>query len=364
MKRRAFLAGLLACAGCGSSSELSLSGPSTPDLDRVLDRAFEQVTAPGIIAGVKRGDQLWTAVRGSSEGGKSKPPGLDFHSRIGSITKTITATAILQLVKEALIGLDDPIANWFPGMPDGAQITVRMLGNMSSGIASFTEDADSILPYFADPYRVYDPNLLIANSLALPRLFTPGTHYHYSNTNFLMLGSILEQVRRQPIGQIFQERIFQPLSMTESSYPLTSDLPTPYWHGFTRQGSEEGRLTDSTFWSPTLFGASGQVVSNLADMLIWAKELGTGGLLTPAIQAERLQANPASTADGNSYLFGLAIQNGWLTHAGACPGFIADVAYRPDADISIAVLANSDVLLPIGQGSADFVSRELRMALS
>lgn len=373
MKRRNFLgalAALSAFSGCGEfelpQSLPAISAGELPvaDLERALDEAFQKVTAPGIIAGVKRGAQHWTSLRGSSSRGTSNLPGPLFHSRIGSVTKTVTATAILQLVDEGKLGLDEPIGRWFPAMPDGSQITVRMLGNMSSGIASFTQFAETVLPYFADPFRVWDPADSINFCLAQPRRFAPGTEYHYSNTNFLMLGHIIEQLRQQPIGDAFRDHIFRVLGMQDTSYPLTNDLPQPHWQGYTLQGVTGDQPIDSTSWSPTFFGASGQLVSTVSDLLILARELGTGGLLRLATQLERLKPNTASTVDGDSYLFGLAIHNGWLTHAGASPGFIADVAYLPGSDISIAVMANSDVLLPIGQGSADFVSRSLRLVLA
>ena len=146
---------------------------------------------------------------------------------------------MLQLVDDGLIELDEPIGRWFPDMPDGAAITVRMLGDMSSGI-DYSMDATLSEEYLMAPTKVWAPEELAAAGIALPRKFPPGEGFLYSNTNFVMLGLIIEDVTGKPFGEVLDERILQPLGMTSTTFPDTSERPDPWWHGTTDQGVAGG----------------------------------------------------------------------------------------------------------------------------
>ena len=145
-------------------------------LSTSLDQALSKVETPGVIAAVQVGKgKPWIAVRGVVDTTtNAKVTGLE-HTRIGSLTKTMTGTIILQLVDEKKLSLDDTIDKWFPEAPLGDQITIRDLGMMSSGIESYTNDQSLNAKYFADPSRPWAPEQLVAAGLALPRKFlVPG----------------------------------------------------------------------------------------------------------------------------------------------------------------------------------------------
>lgn len=375
MQRRHFLGGMLALGGlstlgCGSDDTPLINTntpittptpnntPQSPELEAALDTAFASLRFTSVRAAVVRpGLPIWT-------GGRGTPELANPFTRVGSVTKTVTGTAALQLVDDGLISLDQTIEKWFPQLPDASQITIRMLGTMASGIASYTLDSATQTIYFANPSRTWTPLELMEISFALPRLFAPGQGFNYSNTNFIMLGHIVEQETGQTIDQFFRSRIFTPLTMKATSYPYSTEVPAGTWTGRTLQGVSDDTPLDSTHWSPTFGGAAGEILSQLADLVIWARALGEGSLLSAATQAERLKPNPFSVSGDRGYLFGLGNTGGWLNHAGDIPGYNTQVAHHPGRQQTIVVIASSDIPTDSGAAPAVLVYDALREAIT
>jgi D-alanyl-D-alanine carboxypeptidase len=320
-----------------------LGKPTEAKLESALSKAFAKTKAPGVIAGVWVGNKGWTTVRGSTMKGKQVTPTLADHTRIGSVTKTFTGTVILQLVDEGKLKLDEPIAKWFPTAPEASQITIRELGDMSSGINSYTADEAITNRYFTHPETTWNPDELIDGGLALERKFAPGKGFFYSDTNTLMLGRIAEAVTGESIATLLRERIFKPLALKGTSFPTTTKIATPFWNGYTDQNVSGTKVRDSTQWSPTFAWAAGQVVSTLPDLHRWAIALGTGSLISKQAQQQRLKPNPYSVGEGREYLFCLGNDHGWLLHTGDIPGYNTTIGYLPKKKAVIVVMANTDI---------------------
>ena len=313
-------------------------------LDNALRASWASTWSPGVIAGVWVGHRGWTSTLGSTRRSADPRPALSDHTRVGSVTKTMIGTLILELVDQRKLSLDETIARWFPKVPDASRITIRQLGDMSSGINSYTFNSKITDQYFLHPTMWWKPNTLIAGGVALPRRpFAPGDGFFYSDTNFVVLGRIIELVTHQPLAKVMQSMLFKPLGMRHSSYPTNNWLPKPFLRGYTVQGSQLGNVLDSTSWSPSFAAGAGQATSTLADLHRWTVAVGTGALLKPATQRERLIPNPASVAGGRAYLFALGFDHGWLTHTGEIPGFNTVVAYLPSLRASIVVITNCDI---------------------
>jgi D-alanyl-D-alanine carboxypeptidase len=258
----------------------------------------------------------------------------------------VTGTMILQLVDQGLLSLDDTIDQWFEGVTYGDRITVRMLGNMTSGIASYTLDADWQAQFFSEPERVWEPQELVDYGTGLTPSFEPGMGWEYSNTNTVMLGVIIEAVTGQDIRAVLQEQILDPLGLVHTSFPAQTDdaIPAPYARGRTEQGQPDGQSADSTNWNPSWGWTAGQMISTFDDLRIWGHALGTGELLSPEMHAEQLTwvTLPPNTPE-RAYGFAIHIFQGWLGHDGELPGYNTSVNYRPDIDATVIVVANSDI---------------------
>ena len=241
----------------------------------------------------------WTETLGIRDVTKQAPIRLKEHMRIGSITKTFTGTVVLQLVDEGWLGLDDPISRHLTGVPNGENITIRQLLNMTSGLYNYSEDRAFNESLDADPERVWTPEELLAIGLGRKPYFAPGTEFHYSNTNSVLLGKLIETVTGHPLEQEFEQRIFQPLKLNDTSFPVSSAIPRPHPRGY-MFGTNVGSLPpacdaatvgrhDVTDASPSWTWSAGGAVSTLKDLTVWARALATGALLSPDTQAERLK---------------------------------------------------------------------------
>lgn len=285
---------------------------------------------------------------GVAQAGTSREITRADHTRIGSITKTMTGTVILQLVQDGKLSFEDTIDKYVPGMPNGSTATVKNLIEMQSGIPSYTFDTSVLNQYVKKPTTVFTPQQLVNSVKKMEPAFVPGTKFSYSNTNFVLLGMVIEKVTDLSLADNFQERIFTPLQMTSTSTPDTSSkLPRPYFSGISDQTDPEGKVKNATDWSPTFANAAGEVISTLDDLHKWGVALGTGeGILKPETQQMRLDSvNTSVPPNTTERSYGMAMVNsaGWLGHTGEIPGYNTVLSYRPDTHTTIVVMVNSDI---------------------
>jgi D-alanyl-D-alanine carboxypeptidase len=314
-------------------------------LDQAIAAKVTEMGVPGAIVGISvpgRVDYL-TAV-GVADTATGAPMTTADHTRIGSVTKTFTGTAILQLVDEGLIRLSDPISRYVDGVPSGDQITLDMLGRMRSGLFNYSEDDGFQQRIFAESPSGPDAFPITARELletafAHPLNFPPGTEFEYSNTNTVLLGMVVERVTGLPLGDYLEQRIFAPVGLAQTSYPATGSMPEPFAHGYTKMPDDT--VADTAFWNPAWTDAAGRIVSDYADMKLWGAALGRGTLLKPETQAQRIRTEGAYPGVG--YGFAIFNTHGWLGHNGDIPGFATVVVYLPEQDATLVVFVNSDV---------------------
>ncbi|WP_236638421.1 serine hydrolase domain-containing protein [Mangrovicoccus ximenensis] len=345
----------LAAAHPGARLDQVLSAAVEPlpeTLDAAVRAALPLAAAPGIIAAVQSPEGRWSAAYGLAdpEAGTAMAEGM--HTRIGSITKTFTGTALMQLAEEGKLSLDDPISDYVEGVPNGDRITLRRLADMTSGIASYTQTDEFWNDFASDPQRVYAPGDLLAYAVPVSPIFEPGARFDYSNTNTVLLGMVIEKVTGQPVGEVFRSRIFEPLGLGNTLWPgRSAEMPEPLARGFTLQGNDISPEdpADATFWNPSWGWTAGEMISTLGDLLAYGHALATGqGLLGEEAQTERL----ASFPEGGGYGIGVGCGGGWLGHTGELPGYNTTLYYHVGSATTVVVQANSDI--PSGDcGDAD-----------
>jgi D-alanyl-D-alanine carboxypeptidase len=313
-------------------------------LESTLAQTMAQRNIPGAVVGIWiPGQGTWVATQGVSDLKTKAPMSAADHFRIGSNTKTFTVTALLQLADAKRLKLDDPVRTYLDFVPNGENITLRMLANMTSGLYSYTQDEAWQKEIFGDPQRVWTPRELVDVAFKHPPLFAPGKGWYYCNTNTVLLGMILEKVTGKKIQDIFAAKIFQPLRLRNTIWPTDAAIPAPYCHGYTVQ-TLDGKQADATDRNPSWAYAAGQLISSLADLKIWAKALATGTLLSKELQRERLTwvTLPPNTPD-HKYGLGIGSDHGWLGHTGGLPGYNTGVYYLPEKEATMIVLINSDI---------------------
>jgi D-alanyl-D-alanine carboxypeptidase len=190
--------------GCDESA----AQPAERDvkLGETIPRGMQQASIPGAIVGVwQDGAAPYVRAFGVRDTASGEPMATNLYMRIGSLTKTFTVTAVLQLVDQGKLGLDDPIGKYVLGVPDGGAITIRQLAAMRSGLYNYT---DEVTPTLASaPQRQWRPEELLAISFRHPPRFPAGTEFDYSNTNTVLLGLVVEKVSGQSLNTYIDERI-------------------------------------------------------------------------------------------------------------------------------------------------------------
>lgn len=311
------------------------------ELRATTEASMAHISAPGAIVAIQTPDGRWVEAFGLADPASERAMTVDDVQRIGSITKTFTGTVILQLVEEGALSLDDPISMYVDDVPNGENITLRMLITMVSGLASYTLDDRFQQEWFTDPQKQWTAQELLDDAFALPPLFAPGAEFNYSNTNFVLLGEVIETVTDRSYEEEFAERIFEPLGLQNTFAPPSIELPEPHSTGFTMQSTpaDATEPINATNWNPSFARTAGILASTAEDMLTYGRALATGnGLLDSATQIERLTF-PAAGGYGEA----IGCIGGWVGHTGELPGYNTSVFYDTGSDTTIVTLTNSDI---------------------
>lgn len=308
-----------------------------PGMQRRLDRLVTQTGFPGVIATVGGSDgrvRSWTAGTGDLRDGSPVP--VDGRVRIASNTKMFTATVVLQLVAEGKIDLHAPVDRYLPGVirgngNDGRRITVRQLLQQTSGLP----DYDSIVverggSLQAVAHTYVEPHDLLDSALGEARHFRPGTRWEYSNTNYVVLGLIVQRITERPIGEEITRRIIRPAGLADTYWPrqgeqrLRGTHPHGYW-----ADAPGAPYEDITTMDPSIGWAAGQLVSTTADLGRFMEALLGGELLAPTELAEMKETVRAPGFEvGPGWRYGLGLARHRLTcgvqawgHGGDIQGF-------------------------------------------
>ena len=312
------------------------------------------------------GRELVTAALGESMTGVPATP--EMHFRNGAVAISYTATLLLQLVDRTLIGLDDPLANWMPDLPDSDRVTLRMLANMTAGYPDYVPNSHFVDAFYADPFRQWAPDELIEIGLSTPRSFAPGTNWDYSHTNYAILGRTLERIAGKPLDALLQEEVLGPLGLRNTRGSATATIPEPALHAFSSERRQALGVAptaryyeESTFWNPSWTLAQGAVqTTNIYDMTTTAQAVGEGLLLSS--ESHRAQVAPSLLGFGTpqsgcptchtlnrdySYGLGVVLSGSWILQNPLFGGYGAVGAYLPAGKLAIAVATT------FGEGAFD-----------
>src|SRR5215210_5480628 len=168
-------------------------------LEAAFEKSFRDGGAPGAIAAVRTPEGTWVSARGVAGLSSGEPMLADMHHRIGSVTKPFTSTLLLQAEAQGRLSLDDTIEKYIKGVPNGDEITLSQMADMTSGIADYSGDEQFFDEMTSHPERVWTPQELVRIGIEDSPMFDPGTEWFYSNTNYVLLGLVLEQVSGKPL---------------------------------------------------------------------------------------------------------------------------------------------------------------------
>ncbi|MDI9928823.1 serine hydrolase domain-containing protein [Rhodococcus sp. IEGM 1354] len=288
----------LLVSGCTSSDEPSAvettttTPPSgtirTDDVQAALD-ALVDAGSVAAVAQVRDGEDSWSGAAGSVERGGTEPASADDPVRIASVTKAMVAAVVLQLVDEGKVQLDQPVDEMLPGLLP-KPVTVRQLLDHTSGIPDYLVGFDSAEQIAARANDAVTDDELIAQALAMPWTSEPGQGFSYSNTNYVLLGKIAADLDGQSVGQSLQDRIFDPLQMTDTTYPTDAVIADDALHGYVL---ENGTYTDVTEYDASVWSSGAAVISTVADVNTFFRGLFDGTLLPQNLVDEMQVVSPS-----------------------------------------------------------------------
>ncbi|MEC0344817.1 serine hydrolase domain-containing protein [Peribacillus frigoritolerans] len=286
-----------------------------------------QLGYPGILAKTAEGGKTWGYAAGVADLRTKKPMKTEFRFRIGSVTKTFTATVLLQLAGENRLNLDDSIEKWLPGVIQGNgydsnQITIRQILNHTSGIADYIKSKDFDIK---DIKKSYTAEEFVKMGVSLPPDFAPGKGWSYSNTGYVLLGILIEKVTGNSYAEEVENRIIEPLELSNTFLPGNSTVipGTKHARGY-EEYDGESELKDVTYSNPG--SSDGDLISTADDLNKFFSCLLSGKLLKEQQLKQMLTTVPTGMEGVDGY--GLGIYETKLPnhvsiwgHAGGVPGF-------------------------------------------
>lgn len=346
---------VLAPVSCGTTG---FDGTTSERLQQALESVVMEWGIPGAAAGVWQDAKYWSGSCGSADLEAGVAPGPRMHFRIGSITKSFVSTVILQMADEGLLGLDDPAGRYLAGLPAGNEITVRSLLNMTSGVYNYTDDPEFFSSLERDLFRKWEPGELLEVAFSHPLQFPPGTTWSYSNTNYILLGMIIEKVSGKRLEDEISTRIIGRLGLNDTSFGEGPDIGAPFIHGY-RTDPDTGRVVDVTLQDPSHAWAAGAMISTIEDLGTWSAALAKGSLLSP--EAHREQFDMIDTGiPFVRYGLGVFEVNRMTGGGGAIFGYDCAAFNVPENDITIVAMVN---MQPV-EGAGNVAMRMLVPALA
>ncbi|MFF8381450.1 serine hydrolase domain-containing protein [Streptomyces sp. NPDC015661] len=320
------------------------------------------------------GREVVTDALGESMTGVPAEP--DMHFRAGSVAFAHIGTALLQLVEEGRVDLDDTVEQWLPTVPKADRITLRMLASNTTGLHDYVTDPAFLAELVPHPFRRWTPAQLLSYPYSHSFWYEPGTNWSYSHANYLLLATALEKITGTRIDRLVEERVTGPLGMRDTRNSFTPDIPRPVLHAFT---SDRGFYEESTFWNPSWTTAPGAVITtHICDLATSARAIGSGELLS--YRSYRTLLDPGTVGLGGAtatcpasiclkqteakhFGLGVIVVNGWVLQNPSFSGYAAIQAYLPSKGLAIAVSATKTPNTPDGN-MAELVAERIAAALA
>ena len=327
-------------------------------LDQQVKNGF-----PGVVMLVKDDmERVWIGVSGKMDLSNNLPFEKCSRSRVSSVTKLFTATMIMSLDEQGIISIKDPVNKWVKHditdrIENANEATIEQLLNHSSGIFNYTDGINLNAAYLNRPDKHALSEELLKYVYNKKSYFATGTKFEYSNTNYLLLGLIVESALGESVSGAIEKRIISKLQLTNTYYdPLTTPEGTARGY-FDQYGN--GKLFESTNYDILHFTPDAAMVSNVYDMATFIEALFSGRLVSDATLAKMKKEIPTNWQTNKGYGLGLTI---WHTnfgtaygHSGGQLGYQAKLFYFPDKKTTVAIIANGSGAL-LDKAMGDMIS--------
>jgi len=308
----------------------------------ILDEFRGEINCPGILMGVKAKGIEWYGSAGSLLADDLEKP---FY--IYSVTKAFTATCILRLVEDGLIGLDDPLIDYMPSPRIPKEVTVRLLLNHRSGIPDYCSIPEYKEALLNDSLTPLSRNTLINKTQAKGLSSTPGTGYLYSNTGYIYLYKLIEILTESSFADAIHRFIIEPLKLDKTSVATEIDTELVLLPGFANESPFDGKDMRQLYHPDWV--ATGLVISTIKDVMSFYEGLFAGELLSQESLKEMTTSVRFNSSSGPGYGLGIGCSPDYSLgesygHGGNGPGYVIYAGYMPNlngAPASFCAICNS-----------------------
>lgn len=349
---------LTSCAPRPTAEPANARDDRADAITKIVDDVMAQAHLRAVLVRVTQdGKDVLTRAFGESTTGV--PATVDMHFRNGAVAISYVSTLLLRLVDEGTVRLDDLLSTWLPDVPHSDRVTLGQLAQMTSGYVDYVIGNTAMdAALYADPFRQWTQEELLAFAVDQPLRYAPGTNWNYAHTNYVLLGLALEKATGESMPKLLSDRVLRPLGLTGTTNSDTAEIPAPVLHAFTSERREALKIPagipfyeESTFWNPSWTITHGAIqTSTIYDLEATAVGIGSGKLLSPESYEKmvstslrgRTRAMPgcdtcAPMTDGYTYGLGIVVSGDWLLQNPMFAGYAAVEAYLPDAKIAVAV---------------------------
>lgn len=343
---------------------LCLSGDDESEqLADILRSQFEQEQLSAVIAGVWRdGEPVLFGALGDTMPGVPATP--DMHHMLGNLSTPMFTTAFLQQVQAGVLALDDTIDKWYPDLPNADQVTVEMLLHNTAGYHQFTGQEDFLSQLYADPFRVWQVDEIIALGTEQGTLWEPGTDWGFSDTNSAVLVGILAKATGRPVAELVESGVFEPLGMDDSTAAIDGDWPEPVLQGY---DGERGVWENVTHWNPSWAHFAGGIGSNAQDIATFLDALGTGELLSDEyhdIQFAPTTIGIGSNKEGQYWAMGFLMLKDWAFMNPGIPGYFGAGGTLPQEGLTMVIYTTPSQATDPAVNTAQNIFREFSAVVS
>lgn len=336
---------VLILVSCEDNDDDGLTSDDKEAIVSIMNATQQEMQAPGWIVGIETPSKLHEYAGGFAE----EDAGTDMIPsdllRIGSISKSFTATLVLILCDEGELHLNNKLSSYYPGFPDAENISIKHLLNHTSGIVSWDENEEIRMEIFNGTGN-WTIDKLIEWAEQEDLLAEPGDEFHYSNIGYFLLGEILEEASGYTVAELLEAKICLPLKLYNTFMPIVPHPGGDIIHGY--DGSS-GSVVDMTGTPQAdainfeLAWTAGGIISSLDDLSVWCRALANGELLSDSMYMAQMPVLNPPTPElpyWSGYGMGVSQTDVWMGHTGAICGFICNMQYNQEDDVSIVSYFN------------------------
>jgi len=260
--------------------------------------------------------------------------------RVGSITKQFASACILLLAEQKKLTLDDKLSKYFPDYPRGDEVTIRQLLNHTSGVHSYPGRSEATI--VRSGISVAD---MVKHLGGLGYDFDPGSNWDYSNSNYFLIGAIVEKVSGQTFRDFAKQRLFQPLGLAHTAVDLNQDVVSHRATGYERDRAKSGTYVNAVYSDMSVPGGAGALRSTAPDLIKWTEALHGGRVLSAASYKEMTTVARVPGKDDVYYGLGLWLKpeqgHPLISHNGGIDGFESNLVYLPERKMTLVILTNT-----------------------